>query len=334
MDIQQLATDYPFRHRYPNTHPKQSYGVYLAYYLDNDIFPNAHDIDFALIGGFQFFMAMLMAPLVTITARNLGIHPPMFFGIILQTAAYILASFSKKIWQLYLTQGVLVGIGLGFTWLPSLPVLSQWFEKKRSFANGITSAGSGIGGVIFSFATQRMIDSVGLGWSLRIIGLVSGFMNFLAAILLRSRNKIIKPTQHGFDLKLFRRYDVLLLLAWLFVGLFGYIVILYSYTDFAHGIGLSKEKAAEMSGFLNLGTAIGRPLTGLLSDRYGRIETSGVLTFVCGISIFAIWIPDNSYGLTVFYAIFVGALLGVFWVVRAHTYLLDIRCEANFECRR
>jgi len=208
-------------------------------------------------------------------------------------------------------------MGVGFIWLPSVPVLSQWFEKKRSFANGITSAGGGVGGIIFSFATQRMIDSVGLAWSLRIIGIIAGIMNFLATIVLRSRNQIIKPTQHAFDIKLLKRYDVCLLLAWLFVGLFGYIVILYSYSNFAYNqIGLSKERAAEMSGFLNLGTAIGRPLTGWFSDRFGRIQTSGLLTAVCGISIFAIWIPDASYGLTVFYAIFVGSILGVFWVVR------------------
>lgn len=183
-----------------------------------------------------------------------------------------------------------------------------------------------------------MIDSVGLAWSLRIIGIASGVMNLLAAILLRSRNKIIKPTQHGFDVKLLRRYDVLLLLGWLFVGLFGYIVILYSYSNFAHSsIGLSKERAAEMSGFLNLGTALGRPLTGLLSDRFGRIETSGFITFVCGISIFAIWIPDTSYGLTVFYAIFVGAILGVFWVVRPSSYgspkRIDVKLTSGIDNR-
>lgn len=205
-------------------------------------------------------------------------------------------------------------MGVGFIWLPSLPVLAQWFEAKRSFANGLTGAGGGVGGLIFSFSTRSMIYHLGLPWSLRIIDIVSGCVNLLATIMIRSRNKIIKPTQRGFDLKLLRRYDVLLFLGWFFVGLFGYIAILYSLTDFAHSIGLNQDSAAEISGFLSMGTAVGRPLTGLLADRYGRIEVCGLVTFVCGISVFAIWIPDHSFVWAEclfchFYRVYVGRVL-------------------------
>lgn len=71
--------------------------IYLAYYLQNDIFPNAHSIDFALIGGLQFSAAMLMAPLVTIMARQRGLHTAMVLGIIFQTTGYITASLAQKI---------------------------------------------------------------------------------------------------------------------------------------------------------------------------------------------------------------------------------------------
>jgi len=82
----------------------------------------------------------------------------MYIGVLLMTAGYVAASFAKRIWHLYLTQGVLVGLGVGFIFIPSVAVTSQWFDKKRSIANGINSAGSGIGGIIFSFATQAMIE--------------------------------------------------------------------------------------------------------------------------------------------------------------------------------
>src|SRR4051812_9513424 len=92
----------------------QSYGVYLSNYLLDNSFPGATPMDYALIGGFNFSMAMLVAPVVTVTARKFGTQLPMLLGVGLLAAGYVTASFSKRIWQLYLSQGVLVGFGVGF----------------------------------------------------------------------------------------------------------------------------------------------------------------------------------------------------------------------------
>ena len=282
------------------------------------MYPGASDIDFAFIGGLNFSNAMLLAPIVTIFARKCGTQIPMITGAMLMSAGFISASFAHEIWQLFLTQGVLVGFGVGCISTPSIAVLPQWFDKKRSLANGIGSAGSGIGGLIFSFGTQAMIDNISLAWSLRITGIVVGVMNLITALTMRNRNTVIKPPQRGLDTKLLRRYDVLLLLAWGFVSMFGYTTLLYSLSDFARSIGLSAKQASSITAFLNLGTALGRPMIGVISDRYGRLETAGIITFVCGTICFTIWLPDRSYGVTIFFAIVVGAILGVFWMVSTH----------------
>jgi len=73
----------------------------------------------------------------------------MAIGVLIQTAGFISASFASRIWHLYMSQGLLIGVGLGFIYIPSIAILSQWFSKKRSLVNGISSAGSGIGGLIF-----------------------------------------------------------------------------------------------------------------------------------------------------------------------------------------
>ena len=292
----------------------QSYGVYLAHYLVADVYPDASSLDYAFIGGLNFSIAMLVAPVVTIVARRLGTQPPMVIGAALLAAGYISASFARHIWELYLSQGVLVGIGVGFVYIPTIAVLSQWFEKKRSLASGIATAGSGIGGLIFSFAAQAMIENISLAWSLRITGITAGTMNVIAALMIRNRNKAIKPPQRGFDTKLLRRYDVFLLLSWASISMLGYMTILFSLSDFARSIGLSAGKAAAVTAFLNLGTAIGRPLVGVASDYFGRMEMAGVLTLICGIMCFAIWLPATSYGVTILFVIIGGAIFGVFWM--------------------
>lgn len=60
----------------------------------------------------------------------------------------------------------------------------------------------------------------------------------------------------------------------------------------------------------------GRPFIGVVSDRYGRVEVEGLLTFLCEVSMFAIWLPATSFRITTVFAISNSAILGVFWVVR------------------
>jgi len=240
----------------------------------------------------------------------------MLIGIVLQTAGFIAASFAYRIWHLYLSQGLLIGLGLGFIFVPCTPIVSQWFSKKRTLATGIGSAGSGVGGLLFSFGIQAMIDNISLAWSFRITAAICGVMNLLATALIRNRNAAIKPPQLGFDTKLIRRYDVLLVLAWGFTSMLGYITLLYSLPAFSRTIGLSKTQGAAISAYLNLGTAVGRPMVGFITDKYGRIEVTGIFTFLCGVTCFAIWIPATSYGVTILFAILSGAVVGVFWMVR------------------
>ena len=170
---------------------------------------------------------------------------------------------------------------------------------------------------MFSFAVRAILSNASLAWALRICGLVSAFMNILATCAIRSRNHIVQPRLHPFDVRLFQRYEVLLALAWGFVSMFGYVILLFSLSDFARSIGLGSGQAAAITALLNLGTAIGRPVVGVMSDKFGRIETAGSVTFLCFVSVFAIWVPATSYGATICFAIINGGILGVFWMVRS-----------------
>lgn len=259
---------------------------------------------------------MLVAPVVTILTRKFGIHKTMIVGLVFQSGGFIAASFATRIWQLHISQGVLIGCGIGFLYIPSLPILSQWFVRRRSLANGVSAAGSGVGGAAFAWGTEAIIQRFNIAWALRITGIIALFANLAATMTLRDRNHIIRPSQLGFDTTLLQRYDVLLLLAWAFVSMLGYVILLFSLSDFALSIGLTRAQATDVIGLLNIGTAIGRPVIGILSDKWSRIDTAGVLTLLCGLSCFAFWLPATSFGLTAFFAIICGAIVGVFWMVR------------------
>lgn len=120
-------------------------------------------------------------------------------GIVLQTSGYIAAGFAVRIWQLMITHGALVGLGIGFIYVPSLPILSQWFQARRSLANGLASAGSGFGAVLFAWSTKAVIHALGLRWALCITGIITFALSTIATGLLRDRNKDIQPPELAFD---------------------------------------------------------------------------------------------------------------------------------------
>ena len=188
-----------------------------------------------------------------------------------------------------------MGIATGLVWLPAAPITAQWFSSKRSLAQGIGSSGSGVIGVIFSVATTPMIDNLSLGWALRIIGICSGGMLLLATILIKDRNTTIKPEIHPFDTRLLSRKGIILLIGYTFFTVLGYIVMIYSLSPFALSLGLSQYQAGNVTAFVNVGTAIGRPFVGVLSDKFGRITVACSITFFNFIICFAWWIPITTY---------------------------------------
>ncbi|KAG9252698.1 major facilitator superfamily protein [Emericellopsis atlantica] len=292
------------------------YSVYLAHYLSNNLFAEGRPLDYALIGGFNFAFAVLVSPFATVASRHpWGVRGPMLGGVVLLSGGLIAASFASRVWHLYLTQGLCVGAGIGLINVPATTVVPQWFEKRRSLANGICSAGSGIGGLIVCFSTAAMLDTLGFRWSLRITAAVVFLVNLTATLLIRSRNAEIQPDLRIFNAHLLRSYQVNLLLSWSVVLMFGYITLMFSLADYARAIGSSSQDAANIATFLNLGTALGRPLIGYASDRFGRVHVAGILTLTCGLLIFVLWLPSTTYAALVVFAIVSGAILGVFWAV-------------------
>ncbi|RKK14332.1 hypothetical protein BFJ66_g15564 [Fusarium oxysporum f. sp. cepae] len=291
-----------------------SFGVYLTEYVSSKKIANAKPMEYGLVGGLNFSCAMLLAPLATHLAGRYPLKAAVLLGCFLQSIGYVTAPFASRTWQLYLTQGALVGSGIGFIIVPSTAVLSQWFFKRRSMANGICSAGSGVGGAAFTWGTAAMIQRQGLNWALRVTGIITFVGIVIATLLLRDRNSQIQPNQRAFDIALLRSKAVVLLLLWAFISMFGYIVLLFSLSEFALAIGLSHKQATDVIGFLNVGTAVGRPLIGLVSDRFSRVTTAFVLTLLCGLPCFVIWLPAKSFGLTLFFSTVCGAILGVFWM--------------------
>ncbi|KAL8920768.1 MAG: hypothetical protein Q9208_006098 [Pyrenodesmia sp. 3 TL-2023] len=295
-----------------------AYGVFLAHYLSTDTFPGATYLEYAFVGGLSISCAMLVSPLATLSIRYYGSHLTLSIGIVLETASLMGASFAdeRQIWQLFLSQGVCFGFGMGFLFVASVGIPPQWFTTKRSLANGISTSGSGFGGLLYSLAAGAMIRSIGLAWCFRVLALLCFTVNTGCTILIRDRNKII-GSRHLLDLKLFKRPEYLLFNGYGFFSMLGYIVLIFSLADYANRIGLTASQASVISAILNLGQGLGRPPIGYFSDGIGRMNMAGLATFLCALFTFVIWIFAKSYGVLMLYALVGGTVAGTFWATAA-----------------
>ncbi|KAG9842406.1 putative monocarboxylate transporter, partial [Aureobasidium melanogenum] len=294
-----------------------SYGVFLAYYLANNVFPGATYLEFAFVGSLSIACALLVSPVATIVTRKFGTKTTLFTGVAFETASLIGASFANQIWQLFLSQGVCFGFGMGFLFVGSVGIVPQWFTTKRSLANGIATAGSGLGGLIYSLATGAMIPSIGLAWAFRVLGIVACVVNGVCAMLVKDRNKAIGSSQLAFDVQLFKRTEYLLLLGFGWFSMLAYVVLLFSLANFARSVGLTASQASTVSAIFNLGQAVGRPPIGYFSDSIGRINMATLMTFISGLFALVIWTNAKSFGVLIFYAIVGGTVAGTFWTTIA-----------------
>jgi OFA family oxalate/formate antiporter-like MFS transporter len=94
-----------------------------------------------------------------------------------------LASFSAdKLWWLYLSYGLIGGIGLGFGYIVPVAVLVKWFPDRRGLITGIAVGGFGAGALVTAPLATHLIQSVGvlktfayLGIAYLIVTMATGY---------------------------------------------------------------------------------------------------------------------------------------------------------------
>jgi MFS family permease len=142
----------------------QTYGVIQEYYLspDQDIIVPAPALQsspptamIAFIGtlcyGLTWAGGIVVNPLISriehgtwngangVNGRTLPLLSPRtitILGILLTSTGFTLASLCSSVWQLLLTQGLLVGFGMSLLYFPFLAPAPEYFSRHRATAMG------------------------------------------------------------------------------------------------------------------------------------------------------------------------------------------------------
>lgn len=141
-----------------------SLGTYLNVFTD---FFNVSHGAASVIHALLPAVTLGSGPIASIFTNRYGCRLTTFYGAIVAGVGFILAfvvnyfTSSPTIISLYITIGIIVGIGFGLVYVPAIVSVGFYFEKKRSFAIGIAVCGTGAGTFLLSPLNRILIDSYG-----------------------------------------------------------------------------------------------------------------------------------------------------------------------------
>jgi len=222
-------------------------------------------------------------------------------GGILYGLGVFLASFSaNKLWWLYLSYGLIGGIGLGLSYIVPVAVLVKWFPDRRGLITGIAVGGFGAGALITAPVATRLIQSVGVLNTFAYLGIAYLIVTVVASLFMQNppegwRPEGWTPTASqtsqraggdytlGQALKTWQWYALWLLL---FLNTFaGISIISQEAPIFQELVGVSAVVAASMVGIASIGNALGRVFWAWVSDLITRRATFFVM-FVIQVLLF------------------------------------------------
>jgi MFS family permease len=216
----------------------------------------------------------------------------------------MMTSICKEFWQFMLAQGIVTGIGNGLVMFPALAAVTQWFNKKRGAAMGITVAGSSIGAIIFPILLSRLLTktNLGFGWSVRITGFL--MLPFLAFASLAVRSRLPPRKTQFFIAEPFKKPLYVLLVVAIFFAMVGMFVPMFLIPTYAITKGMNETLANYLIAVLNGASIFGRVIPGVLGDKFGRINTLIVAALATGVIVFAWPFAESTAAIVVVTVVF------------------------------
>lgn len=290
------------------------FGIFEHHYLT--IFPESNPSSIAFVGSVGSAVTYLAGFLAGIVADRFGFRLTAMTGSVIMTVALILASFSTQVWHLYLTQGVLFGIGASLAYYPAIAAPSHYFSRKRGLATGIAVSGVGAGGLILAPLTNALIGHFDIYWTLRILAFICMVLCGGASLLISESKEhyaakesiedemdekpeaSITEDKSFFEaLKVFKDPQFLSLSIAELAASIGFLIPLYYMQTYAVFIGLSTENGALILGLTSGASLAGRIVLGVISDYVPNSYALLFCSWATALAIVVLWTIARSFGM-------------------------------------
>jgi len=259
-------------------------------------------------------------------------------GIVLGIGFFLVQFTTQETpWILWLTYGVLGGLGMGMAYTTTIACCQKWFPDKRGLITGIIVSALGFGGLLFTPIAEALIKSNGVLNTFSILGVLFLVVCVTGAFFINNPPEGFAPEgwtppvrKDGIIAQSFTPMEALktpqfylIILAFMCATAAGSMMI-----PMAKILGLQPDsgltKSAAVAGVMIITgfNSAGRLFWGWFSDRLGRKKTIMVLLVIAAISIVAVSFV-KAYAMLAVIAIIgfsYGGFLGVFPAMTADFY--------------
>ncbi len=262
-------------------------------------------ITFVLLVALQAFLSPFQGSLID----RFGARTLISIGTVVAGLSWTLASYAQTKTQLFLSYGVLGGIGTGTVYVGVVGLVVRWFPDRRGFAAGIAAAGYGMGAIITTFPISNSLKVDGVEPTLWLYGIIFAVVGLLAAQGLRMPPAAAAPHAAPASLgsspgdlspaQVLRQPIFWLMFAMMAMMATSGLMVTSQMATFAADFGVTKAivfglapipLALTIDRFCN---GLTRPLFGFISDRLGRENTMFVAFGLEGIAM-TLWLLLRS----------------------------------------
>ena len=219
-------------------------------------------------------------------SKRMGSRFAILVSGVLAAGGFILTSLltGSSVFFLYLTYGVLAGLGIGISYNVVVATVSAWFPDQKGLCSGCLMMGFGASALVLGNWASAMFDGA-IGWrkTYVILGLALGVVLILAGWILKrpgadqplpqAAAKESIQIQDFTTRQMLRRPSFWMAFLYLvFLSAVGSSVISFA-RDLALSVGATAGLATSLVGILSICNGLGRMVTGAAFDALGRRKT-------------------------------------------------------------
>jgi oxalate/formate antiporter len=231
-----------------------------------------------------------LSPLQGYLVDKFGPRLLIAFGCLLSGAGWITSAYATSLTSLYLTYGLLCGIGTGIVYIGIVGCMVRWFPDRRGFATGMVAAGYGFGAILTTFPIDSMLKASGYQHTLVVFGLILGIVGAAAALGMRMPGKDetlpaptvmtgAKDVTPGAMIKTKVFWLMFVMMAMMSTG---GLMIISQFAAFSKDFGVANMMVFGLAALPlaltvdRITNGLTRPFFGWVSDRIGRENTMAI----------------------------------------------------------